>query len=59
MRNRPERSADELRALSAPPAGHPRHPAALDYLVATTSARGDRLRRFLDTWRAARDEVPT
>ncbi|MBV8349842.1 MAG: PadR family transcriptional regulator [Mycolicibacterium sp.] len=48
-----KRSAGELRALGATPGGHP---VALDYLLSTTAALIDWLRRFVDTLRPG-DEV--
>jgi DNA-binding PadR family transcriptional regulator len=44
-----ETSAGELRALQPARVGQPGHLAALDYLLATTTAQIDWLRRFVET----------
>lgn len=49
-----EASADEMRALGAARVGPPRHLVVLDYLLATTTAQIDWLRRFVDTLRSGR-----
>jgi hypothetical protein len=54
-----ETSADELRALAAARAGQPRHLVALDYLLATTTAQIDWLRRFIGDLRPRAHGVPT
>ncbi len=54
-----ETSADELRALGTARTGQPRHREVLDYLLATTTAQIDWLRRCVATMRAGADEVPT
>jgi DNA-binding PadR family transcriptional regulator len=54
-----ETSADELRALAAARAGQPRHLVALDYLLATTTAQIDWLRRFIEDLRPRAHGVPT